>query len=70
VTEQYPVEAIERRENGRLRVTLTISARPWLERLLIRLGPDVEVVGGDPALATAGADAARRILVRYEATAP
>ena len=43
-----------------------VSATPWLERLLVRLGPDVRVVDADvPGLADAGRNAARRILGRY-----
>jgi hypothetical protein len=47
-------------------VRLWVSATPWLERLLVRLGPDVRVVDADvPGLADAGRNAARRILGRY-----
>jgi proteasome accessory factor C len=68
VLEAYPNEGAEQVGDGRLRVRLAISARPWLERLLLRLGPHAEVVDvqGDPSLANAGADAARRLLHRYE----
>ena len=44
VVGQYPVEVVEERPDGRLRVTLAIAAVPWLERLLLRLGPDAAVV--------------------------
>jgi proteasome accessory factor C len=67
VSEQYPVETVEESEGG-LRVTLAVSAVPWLERLLLRLGPHARVVaqtGGDHVLGHSGADAARRILGRY-----
>ncbi len=66
VVGQYPVEQVEERPDGSLRVTLAIAARPWLERLLLRLGPDARVVEAPPALAGAGAAAARRVLERYE----
>jgi proteasome accessory factor C len=66
VVGQYPVEAVEELGGGRLRVTLAIAARPWLERLLLRLGPDAVVVDAPDELAGAGADAARRLLRRYE----
>jgi proteasome accessory factor C len=65
VVGQYPVETVEERPDGRLRVTLAIAARPWLERLLLRLGPDATVVDAPAGLAGAGADAARRVLARY-----
>jgi hypothetical protein len=42
---------------------LRISERGWLERLLLRLGPDAKVVAGDKEV---GRDAARRLLRRYE----
>jgi len=66
VVGQYPVESVEELAAGRLRVTLAIAARPWLERLLLRLGPDAVVVDAPVELAGAGGDAARRLLRRYE----
>jgi proteasome accessory factor C len=65
VVGQYPVEAVEERADGTLRVTLAIAARPWLERLLLRLGPDAAVVSAPPELHDAGEAAARRVLARY-----
>lgn len=62
VAEQYPNEGVEDRKKGRIRVTLRISERGWLERLLLRLGPHAKIVKGDK---TAGSDAARRVLRRY-----
>jgi hypothetical protein len=63
----YPVEAVETRADGRLRVTLAISARPWLERLLLRLGHRARVVEvmGDKDLAKCASEAAQRVLARY-----
>jgi predicted DNA-binding transcriptional regulator YafY len=50
--------------DGRLRVTFTVVGDRWLERVLLRLGPEAEVVSpGD--LRDAGRDAARRVLARY-----
>ena len=70
VGEQYPVETRKELRNGRERVTLAVSERAWLERLLLRLGPDGRVTKtSDRALATAGRDAACRILERYQARA-
>jgi proteasome accessory factor C len=68
VAEQYPAEEVVELGDGRLRATLAISAVPWLERLLLRLGPAARVVeqrGGSVDLAGVGADAARRVLARY-----
>jgi proteasome accessory factor C len=65
VAEQYPVEALEETAGGGIRVTMAISARPWLDRLLLRLGPDASVIEGPAELRTAGVDASRRILRRY-----
>lgn len=65
VVEQYPVEEVTTGPDGTLRVRLAVAARPWLERLLVRLGPDARVVDGPPELTRAGTEAARRILGRY-----
>lgn len=66
VVEQYPTEAQQELDGGAVRVTLAITARPWLERLLVRLGPEADVVTADPSLEGCTADAAARILARYE----
>jgi proteasome accessory factor C len=65
VAEQYPVEEVVETVDGRLRVRLAVTARPWLERLLLRLGPSCTVVDAPDDLARAGADAAARVLERY-----
>jgi proteasome accessory factor C len=65
VPEQYPVEAVEELDDGGLRVTLAIAARPWLERLLLRLGPMARVVDAPVDLADAGPHVASRVLARY-----
>lgn len=65
VAEQYPVESVQDLADGRRRVTMAVSARPWLERLLLRLGPDATAVPGDDEQAAIGPDAARRVLARY-----
>lgn len=62
VAEQYPMESVEERKGGRLRVTMVVSENAWLERLLLRLGPDAEVVEGAPGVA---GRAASRVLARY-----
>ena len=69
VVEHYPHDEVSTREDGTLVVTLPVTARPWLERLLLRLGPavrdaDVEETFGERVVS----DAARRVLDRYEKT--
>lgn len=68
VAEAYPVEAAEVVDGGRIRVRLAVTATPWLERLLLRLGPRGRVVEGPPGLASVGSTAAARMLVRYDST--
>lgn len=65
VAETYPVDAVEALDDGRARVTLAVNAAPWLERLLLRLGPAGRVVEGPADLRGAGAAAAARVLARY-----
>lgn len=62
VAEQYPMESVEERKGGRLRVTMVVSENAWLERLLLRLGLDAEVVEGADGIA---GRAATRVLARY-----
>ncbi len=64
IAEQYPNEGVEVRGDGRLRVTLRVGERAWLERLLLRAGPAAVMVEGD---ATILAAAARRVLRAYDA---
>lgn len=64
VAERFPTETSLLRDDGTLRVTLAITERAFLERLLVRLGPDARVV--EPAAWRAvAAEPARRILDRY-----
>jgi proteasome accessory factor C len=65
VAEVYPVESAEEDARGALVVTLAVAAVPWFERLLVSLGPDVEVVDAPAPLRDAGRRAAARILARY-----
>lgn len=62
--EEYPVESVRRGKQGWRKVTLRVGGRPWLERLLLRLGPDARMIKGD---ADTAATAATRILARYRA---
>jgi len=64
VTETYPVEEVTDEPDGRLRVRLPIFHERWLERLLLRAGPEAAVVS--PAEWTdLGRRAAARLLERY-----
>jgi proteasome accessory factor C len=66
VVETYPVDESVERSDGSVRARLAVASRTWLERLLLRLGPDAEVVEStDPALADVREGAARRVLARY-----
>jgi proteasome accessory factor C len=65
VREAYPVEAAEVRPDGSSVVTLAVSAAPWLERLLIGLGPEARVVAGPDDLVEGARRTAARILARY-----
>jgi proteasome accessory factor C len=64
VVETYPTTSVETLEDGRLRVRLAVSGRRWLERLLLRVGPEGLVE--DPAeFADVASMVARRLLDRY-----
>lgn len=67
VVDAYPAEVLERSDDGHLVAELVVTAIPWLERLLLRLGPEAEVVGeqGLPDAGELAARAANRILQRY-----
>ncbi len=65
VVEQYPVDEIFELGTGELRVRLAVTARQWLERLLLRLGPSAVVVEGPDDLRRVASASARRILERY-----
>lgn len=66
VADELPLDARVDGPDGSVRVTLAVSEDAFLERLLLRLGPDAEVV--EPAEATAlRTAAAQRLLARYGA---
>lgn len=67
VTETYPCDEFEDLPDDRLRIVLPVTAEAWLERLLLRLGPDTtatELASGDD-LSSVASGAAQRILARY-----
>jgi proteasome accessory factor C len=67
VAEAYPTEALTERPDGSLQVVLAVSESAWLERLLVRLGPEARVVAPE-AFRNRAADAAQRVLRRYRET--
>jgi proteasome accessory factor C len=64
VVEAFPTLEVEERTDASLVVTLAVSGTAWLERLLLRLGTEAEVI--DPRdLVDAGRKAAERVLAAY-----
>lgn len=64
LVESVPVESVTSDEDGSLTVRLAVSERAWLERLLLRLGPQARVVA-PPDWVDLGPEAAQRVLIRY-----
>lgn len=62
VIEAYPVDWEQR--DGMLRVTMNVLGTAWLERLLLKLGPEARVVEPD-SMRSVGVDAAKRLLAAY-----
>ena len=65
VAEAYPVEQVETRADGSMRVRLAVAAEAWFERLMVGLGSQVRVIDAPASLADAGRRASARILDRY-----
>jgi predicted DNA-binding transcriptional regulator YafY len=64
VAEAYDPLDVTELPDGRLRLRLSVAGERWLERLLLRVGPEA-VVESPPELTGLGASAARRLLARY-----
>jgi proteasome accessory factor C len=64
VAEAYPAESVTERADGSLDVVLAVSEPAWLERLLLRLGTEAQVVA-PKNLRSVGSEAAQEILQRY-----
>lgn len=64
ITENYATEQVDELKSGKLRITLPVTGDAWLDRLLLRLGPDV-VVNRPAQKKDALAKVAQRILERY-----
>ncbi len=80
VMETYPVQVVDDPDvrapgdggsDGAVTVAMAVTGTPWLERLLLRLGPDGEVLDLDDRLGDLdiAATAARRVLARYRESA-
>jgi proteasome accessory factor C len=65
VVDYYPVESIEERADGGLRVRLRTADTAWLRQLVLRLGGGGRVMD-PPELARAVAEVAREALDAYE----
>ncbi|MFN8051247.1 MAG: WYL domain-containing protein [Acidimicrobiales bacterium] len=63
IIEHYPNDAVEELPEGRARVVLAVGGDAWLERLLVRLGPDATVVDWhDGEFDTVSPEEARKLL--------
>lgn len=67
VAETYPVRSVEELGGGHMQVVLEVTGPAWLERLLLRLGPEAAVVEPEDLRGLA-AEAASRLLARYRVT--
>lgn len=65
ILERVPHEVIEELGEGGARVRLAVTGRPYLERLMLILGPHGRVVEADVTLEGAGRAAAERVRARY-----
>lgn len=65
VADQYPNRGVTVAADGSAEVTLPVTGRSWLERLLLRLGPDAELIDPGDHDDDLVAQAASRILTRY-----
>lgn len=65
VVETYPTTAVEPLDDGGWTVTLDVAGEVFLERLMLRAGPDAEVLS-PPSAADVGREAAARILAGYD----
>ncbi len=68
VVDSYPCERVDEDADGSLVVELAVTEVPWLERLLVCLGLQAEVVGaeGIEDAEHLGRGAAERIIARYQ----
>lgn len=64
VVETFPTVSVEELPGGRMRTVLSVASAAWLERVLLRIGPEGKVVEPEELL-DAGRRAAERVLARY-----
>ena len=64
LVESLPATGLALPADGRVEIEVFVGGDAWLERLLLRLGPDAEVLD-PPEYRSLAADAATRILRRY-----
>jgi proteasome accessory factor C len=64
LVESIPSAGEPENVDGRIELELAVGGEAWLERLLLRLGPDARVLE-PPEFRSLGAEAAARILLRY-----
>ena len=65
LAERFPVESVDDLPEGGQRVLLRVSEPVWLERVLLRAGPEARVLE-PPEQRDVGAAAAARVLARYQ----
>lgn len=69
IVERYPVDDVgEADADGWVEAVLPLASERWFVRILLGLGPDVEVID-PPELADAVRESARQVLARYRASA-
>jgi len=64
VVERYPVDRVVELDDGALEATFPLASERWLERLLLRLGDEAEVLAPEQWRSRAG-EVAQRVLARY-----
>jgi len=68
VVEQFPCESVVEHPDGTTTVEMAITEIPWLQRLLLRLGPAAVISRADPPITgEVASSAARRVLSLYDA---
>ncbi len=64
LVESVPVAGPAETADGRVEIEVFVGGNAWLERLLLRLGPEARVVE-PPEYRTLASEAAARVLARY-----
>lgn len=66
VVEQYRMDDICEGPDGSLKVRVPVGSPRWLERLVLRLGPEVRIVEAPEDLSQAVRSAKSRVVARYQ----